>query len=250
MRRYIDIALQLSEMVAITDQLRQKTFYHGTAHDDRGRSILEQGIRPGNMKAHSRGQMTPVAGRSYLTPSLQYGVIYCIGGNMLGCSEDSVKYLIDRAGRYGWLFCIPGTELVNDLQPDEDSVGEAVMLVHQILKNDVHFDRYHGDNPLAQNLKTADRGALDRFQYCAKSWMTPQQYKNAIDGFVAAQASGGKRMLNKMDDPMKRWLMNNGAHAAYTGVIQPTQAWRFDKTLTSQLIKDGSNFFDLAERIR
>jgi hypothetical protein len=249
MRNYIDIATRLSEMVAMTDQLRQETFYHGTPQDDRGQSILEQGIRPGNVTAHSRGHLTPIIGRSYLTPSLKYGVIYCIGGNMLGCSETSVKYLINRNGRYGWLFVVAGTALVNDIQPDEDSVGHAVALIHAILKGS-DLMQYYQNDPLAQGLQKSDRAQLAHFQTCAKAWMTPTQYKNTVNGVVAGQASGGKRMLRKMYDTQKHWLINCGAHIAYEGPIQPAQAWRFDKTRSPQLAEDGSNFFDLAERIR
>jgi hypothetical protein len=110
--------------------------------------------------------------------------------------------------------------------------------------------KYYQDNLLFQNLQQADRYRLTYLLRFAKSAMTPGQFTNAIDGFSAAHAAGGKRMLKKMDDSLKLWLIDCGAHVAYQGAITPDQAWRFDKTLTPKLAKDGSNFFDLAERVR
>jgi hypothetical protein len=72
----------------VTDHMRQQTFYHGTSDDANGQSILQNGIIPGNT-GHARGQLTPVAGRSYITSDLRYGVIYCIGGAMLGYDDPS-----------------------------------------------------------------------------------------------------------------------------------------------------------------
>jgi hypothetical protein len=80
--------------------------------------------------------------------------------------------------------------------------------------------------------------------------MTPKQWDGAIFGYIAAQASGGKRFLKVMTDADKHWLISCGAHVAYQGPIVPDQAWRFDKQKTPQLAKDGSNFFALAEQVK
>lgn len=231
-----------------TDAMKTRTYYHGTKLDANGRSILEHGINPGNLGIHSRGQLQPLPGRSYLTTRLDYGVIYCIGGNMLGCSEDSVTYLIDKAGSIGWLFVIHGANLVNDIQPDEDSVGEAAMFADMILTN--KNQQYHQHDPLFQGLLRADPQWLRYFHHNAKSSMTKRQWGDAVFGLVAAQAAGGKRFLKVMNDADKINLINAGAHVAYKGNLQPDQAWRFDKTKACQLEKDGSNFFQLAEQVR
>lgn len=231
------------------EDMRRRIYYHGTSDDEKGRSILNLGIEPGNQGEHSRGHLTPVIGRSYLTTSLRYGVIYCIGGDMLGCSDGGVKYIIGRTGsQCGWLFVISGTRLLSDVQPDEDSVGEAAMYAHVILtgKN----QEFYQDDPLFQGLLRASDYALRRFYGNARVSMTPRQWEQTLDGFVAAQASGGKRFLKRMTDEDKLFLINCGAHVAYQGNLIPDQAWRFDKTKAPHLAKDGSNFFELAERVR
>lgn len=242
--RYHEI---IAEMAVPSEMMRSWTYYHGTSHDDRGRSILASGLRPGNTTTNARGHLTPVVGRAYLTSQLRYGIIYCIGGAMLGCSEDSVKWLVEKAGQFGWLFVFAGKNIANDVQPDEDSVGEAVMYAHRILNNlDVQF---YQDDPLYQGLLNADRGWLRAFAYNAAQAMTKQQFKGVVDGFIAAQAAGGKRFLKTMLDRDKTMLIQCGAHVAHEGNLQPDQAWRFDKTQSPQLAKDGSNFFDLAQRV-
>lgn len=237
----------------VPETMRQQTFYHGTPDDENGRSILENGIMPGNVGGESRGHLTPVVGRSYLTSSLRYGIIYCIGGDMLGA--QNVEYLVNktnragRASRYGWLFVINGDTLADDVQPDEDSVGAAAMYANTIL-NKPDRGQYYSNEPLYQGLMNADPQRLRWFLHNAKSSMTPRQWEGTLDGFISAQASGGKRFLRRMNDADKLFLIRCGAHVAYQGAIVPDQAWRFDKMMTPQLEKDGGNFWQLAERVR
>lgn len=237
---------------AITAQMRQQTFYHGTSDDENGRSIMQNGIVPGN-SSHARGHLTPVAGRSYLTTDLRYGVIYCIGGAMLGHADPS--YLINKTSRhgrtsqYGWLFVIHGDRLLDDVQPDEDSVGEAAQFA-EIILNRPESSRFYQDSPLFQGLLRVDRQWLRYFHHNAKSSMTPRQWEDAIFGMIAAQASGGKRFLKRMNDTDKLNLIDCGAHVAYRGPLVPNEAWRFDKMHTPELERDGSNFWELAEKVR
>lgn len=242
--RYYEL---LTEMVAPSENMRTMAFYHGTKHEDKALSIMQHGLRPGNAGTTARGRMQPVAGRTYLTSSLKYGIIYAIGGDMLGCSEASVPYLIDKAGRHGYLFVVDGQDLADDVQPDEDSVGAAVMHADRALKGDT---RGYENDAFAQNIFRSQKDWIARFVYFAKTNMTSKQFYDSVHGEVAAWASGGKRLLKKMPDDFKRALIHKGAHVAYLGPIQPNQCWKFDKTLTPQLHKDGSNFFELAERVR
>ena len=80
--------------------------------------------------------------------------------------------------------------------------------------------------------------------------MTDKQFRDAVEGQISAQASGGKRALKRLTDHDKLALIRWGAHVAYQGTLIPDQAWRFDKLKTPELEKDGSNFFGLAEQLR
>lgn len=235
-------------MAGVSDNMRKNTYYHGTSSDDKGQSIMKNGINPGNLKLHARGKLTPVVGRTYLTTDLHYATIYCIGGDFTGGSVPDA-WLEKEHTRYGWLFCINGSTLANDVQPDEDSVGKAVMLSHGILNksNDLHY--YTGD-PLYEGLLITSHDRLSHFLDLAKHTMTAKQFRCSLHGLIDAQASGGKRMLKAMGDWMKLWLISCGAHVAYKGPLVPDRAWRFDKLDCDDLTKNCSNFFDLAKQIK
>lgn len=239
----------ISEMALPTEAMKVTVFYHGTKDDANGRSILEKGLVPGNQGKSSRGHLQPAAGKTYLTPDLKYGIIYCIGGDMLGCSEASVPYLIGKAGQYGWLFSVKGEKL-QDVQPDEDSVGRAAMLAWEILRGSDPNRSVYKDDAQYIALLGEDKFRLQQFVYNAKQAMTSKQWEGTTFGLISAQASGGKRMLKTMGDEWKLWLLKCGAHVAHHGPVMPDHAWRFDKNLTPQLHKDGSNFFSLAQQIK
>ena len=245
---------QWMDEAAAPDALRQQTFYHGTSDEGKGQKILDQGIVPGNQDQKARGHLTPMLGRSYLTPTLRYGVIYCIGGDMLGCSEESAKHLANRknrhgsASRYGWLFVITGQQLADDVQPDEDSVGGFIS-DHTTRDWDQTTKPWRRLPPAYKPDGVED----DRKRvvwHNIRSAMTDRQFYGSIEGEYSAWASGGKRALKYLSDRDKLALIRWGAHVAYRGVLVPDQAWRFDKLDASRLTHDGSNFFSLAERIR
>jgi len=239
----------LYEMAQPTEGLRQQTFYHGTSSNEAGRSIVEHGITPGNQNDRARGHMLPVLGRSYLTSTLRYAVIYCLGGDFLG--NKNIDFLVNKkhkqdgtASRYGWLFVIDGQQLLHDVQPDEDSVGEFVYQ-HTVKRMD------HDPSRLGQfKPDGVEDEVKKRVWHNVRSSLTPRQLQNALDGEYSAWAAGGKRALKRLADSDKIALIRWGAHVAYQGVVMPDQSWRFDKLNASMLAKDGSNFFALAERIK
>jgi hypothetical protein len=117
------------------------------------------------------------------------------------------------------LFQIEGS-LLKDIQPDEDSVGEMV-----------HNQKLPWLNSMAQRI------------------VAPSRYKKCMDGWYAFYASIGKQLLKQMNDFQKKQIIDAGAHVAHQGAIKPSAAWRFDKLLCKLLVEDGSNFFQLAEKV-
>jgi len=70
-------------------------------------------------------------------------------------------------------------------------------------------------------------------------------------GEYAYQAKIGKVLVKRMSDPQKLELIaNHGAHIAHHGEIIPDEAYRIDRDKTHLLNRDGSNFFEHAERIK
>lgn len=244
------IAEIISEFAEPTEGVRAQTYYHGTGTTKQANQILQQGLAPGNISGKALGKLTPVSGATYLTPSLRYGIIYAIGGDMLGNKDPS--YLINKAGGdpYGYLFVIPGELLVGKIQPDEDSVGAAIHHAYDIIEKDAASSAYYSDPLYSNMMKPENRMWVAEFLRLARYGLTTRQFKDAVFGYVASQAAGGKRFLKTMSPGMKMKLISLGAHVAYLGSIMPTQCWRIDRNRNPELAHDGSNFFQIAERIR
>lgn len=191
-----------------------RVYYHGTPKKERADRIMAEGLLP-DMRA-AKGQMAPVHGRVYLTPDIGYAAIYAIGGNMLGSVLR--PDWIEREGQYGYMLVIPGSEL-RDIQPDEDSVGEMIEKV-----------------PWLRSV--------------AERRLTSNQLAKVLDGDASWQAAAGKKLMPFLSDGQKQDLIDRGAHVANEGRVQPSQCWQIDRGLCQDLKKDGSNFFQVAERYR
>lgn len=215
----------LFEMATPTKDHRSKIYYHGTASEDAGLSILKTGIQPGDIvmqrKSVKGPSLEPVKGKVYVTPELKYAQIYALGGDVAGSS-------LMRQRGYGYLFVIDGSEL-SDIQPDEDSIGEMI------------YYAFKGDRkePL-----------LQRYVNNASRELTVSQWRRFAEAEYVMWAHLGKKLLKKMSDEDKLSFIDLGAHVANTGAIQFKEAWRIDKAKSKDLKRDGSNFFDLAEKVK
>lgn len=228
-------------MAIPTDTMRQMVFYHGTASAAAAKSIMEHGLK--GQETQGRGHLAPVKGRVYLTPSIEYATIYAIGGAMMGHEMPEERWFGDQAhernrGRYGYVFAVRGSDL-GDVQPDEDSVGEFLSRHSERVPERPYDFRC--------TIPNGDRGR-QVWDYIRSS-MTGRQADQALQGYVAQQASGGKRALKNMPDWMKLYLLDQGAHLANDGVLHPFRCWRIDKTRTKEIARDVSNFFEIAEEI-
>lgn len=150
-----------------------------------------------------------------MSPSLRYAIIYCLGGDMLGHEPPEIK-LKDP---YGYLFEIQNVDMSN-LQPDEDSVGEAI-----------YEEKFWWLNDLAKRI------------------VAPSRLQRLMDGEYIYYASVGKQLMPYLTPSQKNEIMESGAHVAHQGAVKPSRAWRFDKRKSKLLHTDGSNFFELAEQI-
>lgn len=209
----------LHEVVEPTDDLRAMTFYHGTG-EEAGESILKsRTIKPGAV-TQGRKQLAPVAGKVYMTPHLHYAQMYAIGGDMAGSETWKPKH------RYGYVFGIAGHDL-SHIQPDEDSVGE-----------------------MAAKGKTSPFGTIHRRLHDLSGWVNSEKRRQKMDwGYYADWAAGGKKILKHMGPGEKIEAIRAGAHVAHHGDVPITSAWRIDMNKLPLLKRDGSNFFDHAEKV-
>jgi hypothetical protein len=214
------------EEAAPDENMRQQTFYHGVDNTEAAKFVMKNGLKGRDVQG--RAHMAPVAGRSYLAQNLPYAIIYALGGDIAG------HKVAPRPGKdpYGYLFVLKG-DGIEDVQPDEDSVGE-------FLYDHTEKGRFKGDP--------------SGLAYVAWKWIwdsvTPNQRRAILDGEYSAWAHGGKRALKNMPDTIKMFLIRNGAHVAATGVLKPVEVWKIAKSKSHLLKRDGSNFFEIAKRVK
>jgi hypothetical protein len=220
---------ELFEMAKPLEAHRAKFYYHGASTEKAGLSILKNGIEPGDIvmpekrTTSKKPNLNPVEGKVYITPELKYGQIYAIGGDLAG---HEVPF--NRLDKIGYLFVIDGKDLV-DIEPDEDSIGEMIYWV----ANNKKFTR-----------------ELQWLYNLARRRLTDKQWDKVVHAEVVMWAHAGKKLLPLMTDEQKLQLISLGAHVAHAGKIIPISAYKIDKTKTKDLKRDGSNFFEIAEKIK
>jgi hypothetical protein len=238
------------EMALPSSAMHSQVYYHGTNSLAAAESIMQNGLQ--GVETQSRGHLAPVRGKVYITATLSYAIIYAIGGNYSHAMQESRSN-----DPYGYVFVVRGSDL-QDIQPDEDSVGEFLSTNSQpiqipwvtngkpALKPD--GTPYMRTTSWKCAIPSDDRMGIRIYWYIQNA-VTPQQYKKIMDGEYSAWAAGGKRALKQMPDDMKIELINRGAHIAHHGSIRPSECWRMQKNRVSELKRDGSNFFQIAEKI-
>jgi hypothetical protein len=219
-----------------------KTYYHGTSKEENAKNILQNGIQPPNLELKKKNKLTPEKGKVYITPALDYALIYALGYNMAGEDLSGVSDVKQKKEFYGYIFVIDGKQL-KDIQPDEDGVGE-ILYDYVAMKN--------GKQTVAgSGLSKEQLPKLEWLDNLAKQVLTPLQYQKAIryDDY-ADLAVAGKKLNRYMSDSQKLALIDAGAHIAHGGKIDFKECWRIDKRRSQELNRDGSNFFQIAEKIR
>lgn len=204
----------ITEMAAPTDDLKKLDYYHGTTSRTAALGIAKEGIKAQEVK--SKGHMAPVTGKAYITPHIDYAQMYAMGGNIAG-SDRPMSHHKDEP--YGYVFKVKGHKL-KDVQPDEDSVGEAV-----------HKKTHWWLNDLANR------------------HLTDNQLRKVKDGEYPEWARSGKKLVKYMNDDQKTDLIKSGAHVAHGGDLEPDEIYRIHHSKIKHLKKDGSNFFEHAEKI-
>ena len=211
-----------------TLETQSKVYYHGTPSKEAAESILQSGIQPPDLSSR-RGTLTPVQGKVYITPFIEYAQIYAIGGNLAGNDGST---MIDNYGKYGYVFVI-NSDRLGEVQPDEDSIGEM------IYENKISWLNKMAKYYLDEEPYDDEGQELGYYSL----------YQAVMGGEYDAWATAGKILVEEMNDGEKQKLIDAGAHIAHTGLILPNKAYRIDRSKTIHLKRDGSNFFALAQEI-
>lgn len=217
--------------------VQSKTYYHGTSNEEAAKSILEKGIHP-DFTATKNGILTPVGGRIYITSDLSYALIYALGGDLAGTDLKNRDFI--KKEPFGYLFEISGQKILDDIQPDEDDVGEFLsLLLTQAKPTEDKF-------MLAINNPTLKYEVMAIAQkHLAQS--TLQRVKN---GEYTYFAKSGKVILKRLSNFAKLKMVEYGFHIAYEGQLIPDKCYKIDKSKAEFLKRDGSNLTDYAVRIK
>jgi|MDTB01.2.fsa_nt_gb hypothetical protein len=227
LRLYIHSLLR--EMAAPSTDHSNTVYYHGTPTVKNAKSIMLHGVKPPDLSDRT-GNLRPVDGKVYITPSIAYAQMYALGGNMAG--HDTSMFEKDY-GRYGYVFVINGKDL-KDIQPDEDSIGEMIYNEEISWLNQM-AEYYLQEEPYDDGGQGLGFANL---------------YDALMNGEFDAMATGGRYLVDEMSDEEKLSLIDAGAHIAHAGLLMPMETYRIDRKKSKLLKSDGSNFFEIAEKVK
>jgi len=167
-----------------------RVLYHGTSQPGAFHKIIQNGLI--GRAAQERYSLAPIKGRVYMTPQLRTAIVYAIGGDMLGSKLP--EHMVKPGERYGYVFEIDSTDLTDDIMPDEDIVGQALVAAHR-------FQKTGKINTFSElDVELLDHPQLMRdlaYVFDTFTRDVPSIRKGAVDGMIADQARLGKRVLKK-----------------------------------------------------
>lgn len=226
-------------MAQPTEELRGGVFYHGTDTTEAAKSIWKNGLDPQKTEIkyekNKGNTFKPVTNKVYITKDAGYAAIYAIGGD-LASSGYQVKPTEDR---YGYLLEFDGSQL-NDVQPDEDSVGEFISIgLNSQSQYYIEKFKHIIDSPLVKRLVT----------YTINNY-SPSTVRRVKDGEALWETKLGKLIVKILSDSEKLELIKLGAHIAHEGKLVPNKMYRIDKKQIKLIKRDYSNFFEIAKLIK
>lgn len=188
LRKFIATTLReyLNEMAMPSPTHIESFWYHGTSKQNIDKIIQDRALKPSeSVTKRSRGMMTPVFDKVYLTAKIDEAIGYA--------------YFRSPANTSVYLVIVDGKEL-KDIQPDEDVIAD-------LLQTDDTIKGFEWLNRLA---RYTDPKLYDKFHRM---------------GDYAYSVSLAKKVVNKLSDEQKVELINKGMKIAHSGVIEISQVW-------------------------
>jgi hypothetical protein len=206
----------------------------------------------------------PIEGQVYFTPNLKYVLSYVLGAHE-SCGPD---ILCKRGGRYGYLFVVPGSTFT-DMLPDEDTVGELLCekeipwltqkfhsltdiywqefqyLFYRLAEMEYETYQEHPDD--------WEEDILGPFPSWDEYWEDYNIQERMFDCSYPEIPIVGKFFLKHADEETVIELLEELESldaVSHDGAVPFSEAWRFDKQRVRELKGDGSNFFEIAERVK
>lgn len=274
------------EMAAARPSDLTRVYYHGTSTATAAKKIMKEGIKPPDLTQRKENALTPRKGKVYITPHLEYALIYAFGANMVGIPFDP-DYI--RGEQNGYLFVIQGKQ-IQDIEPDEDDVG---MILWSLARGHYNYlDKHLNVKEIEKNrwllgyarrvldkidperlweepeeetygtpeeLEDEESDAAESYKEDLREWENMMASGSAWDAFVNhgdgelhKVVPAAKYMLDhtNMSAEQRLKLIDCGCHIAHRGSLKPDEVWEIDKTKSYFYKPDGSNFFKIAKRIK
>ena len=213
-RKFIATTIReyLNEMAMPSSTHIDTFWYHGTSKDKINKIIQDKALKPSeSVTKRSRGMMTPVFDKVYLTAKIDEAIGYA--------------YFRSLANTPVYLVIVDGKAL-KDIQPDEDVIADLLQTE----------DTIKGFEWLDRLAKYIDPKLYDKFQKM---------------GDYAYSVSLAKKVVNRLTDEQKIELINKGLKIAHSGKIEISQVWelpplekRYDKKEIN-----GDNYQQFGKRI-
>lgn len=219
--------------------------YHGTPDEEAAKRILTNGIQPQEVKS-PKAFLAPFPGRSYFTPWTSVALLY------------AMSPIRGKEYPYGYIFVIYKNDLLDDIQPDEDDVGEAWTFADMIARGEVDdLRKYYGDNPIARGV-LSDANLQMLLQHNTNRLSEKVKYYARLGDQIWI-TKVGKIILKTATDALKEKLVEAGSNVSIGGPIIPSEAWRVKKIIPHEFPYgdlygkhhiDLSDLSKVAERIR
>lgn len=224
----------------IPDSIRQKDYWHGVNDEETGKKILAAGRLEPATYGHNRqggaGFQKSRDDKVYLANGgAHFATIHTLGGVVHGTDMKG-----HGNSRYGYLFKVSGRDL-NHVEADEDTIGDIYGETH----DEHHPPGWH----TAHNLREPERHPAFK-GYHLRHVLSPREHMYAVGGEALWRSHAGKKLAKEMSPELHHELIaNHGAHIAHGGPVKITGAWRFDRSRTREIGRDGKSFFDIAEPV-
>jgi hypothetical protein len=233
-----DLAKQVLKEVSVpaSDDLRGKTWYHGTPLEAAEKIASSRVLKPAEVA--KKANLAPQAGMVYLTSNLHEGLQYAIFRNG-GSFYQSDPRMQQLDGKYGALVVISGDDLKN-IEPDEDTVADILG----------HVDRktnyFRPDSPYYDRMGDAAMGWLI---YLAQK-KAPSTYRSyVLNGDYDLGTKLGKVLMKYMTPAQKLQLVLEGGKLGNEGEIPVSEVWKIPFTAVWEIARKPETFRQFSERL-
>lgn len=201
----------LNELAMPSSHHTNSFWYHGTTKEFIDKIINDKMLKPSEkVTKKSRGYMTPVFDKVYLTADINEAIRYA--------------YFRSKINTPSYLVVVDGKSL-KDIQPDEDVIADLLQTE----------DTIRGFEWLDRLAKYVNPNLYAKFK------------RHGIYDYTVSLA---KKIVRELTDMQKIDLINKGMKIAHSGGIEISQVWELppDEKMYNYTV-NGDNYKELGKRI-